>query len=75
LAAYAASLGLNIDRFAQELEDGVYADDVREDFRNGIRSGVNGTPTFFVNGSRFDGDWTNVKEFTAALLATNTIST
>jgi protein-disulfide isomerase len=75
LASYAASLGLNSERFAQELADGVYADDVREDFRNGIRSGVNGTPTFFVNGSRFDGDWTNVKEFTAALLATNTVST
>jgi len=25
------------------------------DFNGGIRSGVNGTPTFFINGSRFDG--------------------
>lgn len=27
------------------------------DFHSGVRSGVNGTPTFFVNGVRHDGDW------------------
>jgi len=32
-----------------------------------VRSGVNGTPTFFVNGVRFEGDWTNADAFTAAL--------
>ena len=28
---------------------------MREDFQSGVRSGVNGTPTFFINGGRFDG--------------------
>jgi protein-disulfide isomerase len=28
---------------------------VREDFASGVRSGVNGTPTFFINGFRYDG--------------------
>jgi protein-disulfide isomerase len=28
---------------------------VREDFRSGVRNGVNGTPTFFINGARYDG--------------------
>jgi protein-disulfide isomerase len=28
---------------------------VREDFMSGVRSGVNGTPTFFINGRRHDG--------------------
>ena len=28
---------------------------VREDFLSGVRSGVNGTPTFFLNGLRYDG--------------------
>jgi MFS family permease len=30
---------------------------VREDFMSGVRSGVNGTPTFFINGVRFDDSW------------------
>jgi protein-disulfide isomerase len=30
---------------------------VREDFLSGVRSGVNGTPTFFVNGVRHDGGY------------------
>jgi protein-disulfide isomerase len=30
---------------------------VREDFRSGVTSGVNGTPTFFINGVRHDGSW------------------
>jgi protein-disulfide isomerase len=32
-----------------------------------MRSGVNGTPTFFVNGLRYDGDWTDVDVFAALL--------
>ena len=33
------------------------ADRVQEDFMTGVRSGVNGTPTFFINGVRYDGSW------------------
>ena len=33
----------------------VHAPRVREDFVSGVRSGVNGTPTFFINGKRHDG--------------------
>ncbi|HET8524453.1 MAG TPA: thioredoxin domain-containing protein [Thermomicrobiales bacterium] len=58
LLNYAAGLDLDVDRFAQELEDHTYADRVREDFMSGIRSGVNGTPTFFINGGRYDGSFT-----------------
>jgi protein-disulfide isomerase len=32
-----------------------YAARVREDFLSGVRSGVNGTPTIFINGLRYDG--------------------
>ena len=35
----------------------VYASRVREDFLSGVRSGVNGTPTFFINGVRHDGSF------------------
>jgi protein-disulfide isomerase len=55
LAQYAAALGLDVDRFVNELVSGVYKPRVSEDFRSGIRSGVNGTPTFFINDIRYDG--------------------
>lgn len=57
LVRYATELGLNVPRFVRELETGVYAPRVREDFRNGVLSGVNGTPTFFINGVRHDDGW------------------
>jgi protein-disulfide isomerase len=55
LVAYAGSLGLDVDRLADELAAGSHGPKVHEDFRSGILSGVNGTPTFFVNGLRHDG--------------------
>ena len=57
LRAYAAELGLDVDRFSAELADHTHADRVREDFMSGVRSGVNGTPTFYVNGLRHDGSY------------------
>jgi protein-disulfide isomerase len=63
LAQYADALGLDADRLARELEAGVYAKRVRNDFRSGVRSGVNGTPTFFLNGLRYDGDWSDEEAF------------
>ncbi len=55
LVTYARALGLDVSRFRSELLQGVYTRRVREDFMTGIRSGVNGTPTFFINGRRHDG--------------------
>lgn len=57
LLDYAAQIGLDVDRFQHELQAGVYAERVREDFLSGMRSGANGTPTFFINGLRYDGAW------------------
>jgi protein-disulfide isomerase len=57
LRAYAAAIGLDGERFRRELADRTHAPRVREDFRSGVRSGVNGTPTFFINGFRHDGPW------------------
>jgi protein-disulfide isomerase len=55
LIRYAAAIGLDPSRFADELAGHVHAARVREDFLGGARSGVNGTPTFFLNGARHDG--------------------
>jgi protein-disulfide isomerase len=57
LRAYAEQVGLDLDLFEQELAEHVHAARVREDFMSGVRSGVNGTPTFYVNGSRHDGSY------------------
>ncbi len=57
LAGYAEQLGLSRDLFVAELTAGTYAARVHEDFLSGVTSGVNGTPTFFINGERFDGNW------------------
>ncbi len=67
LMGYAKSLGLDVPKFAHDLEAGTYTKRVRDDFRNGVRSGVNGTPTFFVNGSRYEGSWANEKTFVQTL--------
>jgi protein-disulfide isomerase len=67
LRDYAAAEGLDADRFAVDLSGHAFAERVREDFMSGVRSGVNGTPTFFINGVRFEGDWTNAGAFAAAL--------
>jgi protein-disulfide isomerase len=55
LARYAAALDLDVRRFTSEVLEGAYVARIQEDFRSGARGGVNGTPTFFVNGVRFDG--------------------
>jgi protein-disulfide isomerase len=55
LAEYAAALGLDEMRLIQEVSSGAYAARIREDFKSGVRAGVNGTPCFFINGKRYDG--------------------
>jgi protein-disulfide isomerase len=57
LVKYAASLGLDEERFYAELTTHTHAPRVREDFLSGVRSGVNGTPTFYINGFRHEAPW------------------
>jgi len=52
LLAYAEYLGLDVGRFEQELAGRIHEERVNRDVRSGQRSGVTGTPTFFVNGDR-----------------------
>ena len=68
LGEYAQELGLDLVMFLRDLSAGVYTDRVREDFMSGVRSGVNGTPTFFINGRRHDGPW-DLESLAAAIEA------
>lgn len=55
LAEYAEGLGLDARKLIDEVLTGVHAARVREDFQSGARGGVNGTPSFFINGVRYNG--------------------
>lgn len=58
LKQYASAVGgMDTARFDDEMARHVYAGRVREDFMSGVRSGVNGTPTFYINGVRYDDSW------------------
>ena len=55
LNEYAAAIGLDVERFGRDMAGQVHTDRVRADVMSGVRSGVNGTPTFFINGYRHNG--------------------
>ena len=50
LREHAAVVGLDVDRFDRELNEGVHAARVDQDYLSGVRSGTPSTPRFFVNG-------------------------
>lgn len=55
--ALAAALGLSDVELREALLTRKFAPKVREDFLGGVRSGVNGTPTFFINNHRHEGSY------------------
>jgi protein-disulfide isomerase len=69
LVRYAREAGASAQQVKADLDGEVYEGRVRADFMSGVRSGVNGTPTFFINGVRYDGDWTTVSTFAADIEA------
>lgn len=59
--AIALKHSLSVEELYLAMQDGTYAPKIRSDFNGGVRSGVNGTPAFYIDGLRYDG----VPEFTA----------
>jgi protein-disulfide isomerase len=55
LLKYAKDVELDIDKFTIDITRPELQKKVEEDFESGIRSGVNGTPTFFINGEKYNG--------------------
>ena len=62
----ALALGLDPQMVGRDVSEHRHLQRIRNDFNSGVRSGVNGTPTFFINGHRFDGPPT-VQGLTTAL--------
>lgn len=57
LVAYAERVGVDPQAFIDAMTERRYATRVKEDFQSGVMSGVNGTPTFYINGVRHDESW------------------
>lgn len=68
LLSYAGAIDLDVARFDRELEAHAHLERVKHDVHSGVRSGVNGTPTFFIDGVRFDDRW-DADTLTTALRA------
>lgn len=71
ILSFAHVLGLDTDQFQDDIQDRRLIEKVEKDFESGLRSGVNRTPTFFINGEKFEGDWTRgeLLEYLKAQLA------
>ncbi len=57
LIAMGRKLKLDAERFKRDFSSNAVTSKIQQDFSGGIRSGVNGTPTFFINGVRHDGSY------------------
>jgi protein-disulfide isomerase len=55
IATWARKVGVDLKRMGEDIKQGAVTKAIQEDRQSGIRSGVNGTPTFFINGTRYDG--------------------
>ena len=55
--SFAQEIGLDMDRYDREIADETHVPHLFEDANSGVSSGVNGTPTFFINGARLDWDF------------------
>jgi protein-disulfide isomerase len=67
----AGRIGLDTELFENDIQQTPLIDKVEKDFESGMRSGVNRTPTFFINGKKYDGDWggTTLLDYLKTILA------
>jgi len=57
LFSYARQIGLDVNRFEQDIQSQALTAKIEADIEGGIKSGVNGTPTFYINGEKYEKDW------------------
>lgn len=68
LGRYAEELGLDLERFWDDLRRREHSPRVSDDVASADASGVAGTPTFFINGRRHHGAY-DIATLTAAVRA------
>jgi Protein-disulfide isomerase len=70
LIGYAKELGLDVEKFEKDFQSDAVINKVKSDMESGMKAGVQGTPTFFVNGRYFGGNWatTEFDEYIESLL-------
>jgi protein-disulfide isomerase len=56
---YGKTIGLDMVQFVFDLNQKILIDKVQKDFESGLRSGVNRTPGFYINGKKYEGEWRN----------------
>src|ERR1700736_5388110 len=57
LEQFAEEVGLDMQQFARDVAEQRYLPRIEEDMEGGARSGVQGTPTFYINGIMYLGSW------------------
>ncbi len=66
---YATTLGLNTKKFSEDLNSKVIEEKILAEFREGVKLGVQGTPTFFLNGKKIENP-TSLEAFNKLILET-----
>ena len=56
LPAWAHKIGLDVNQFAKAVSEGEVTKRIEEDYASGQESGVDGTPSYFINGTRYEGE-------------------
>lgn len=66
LENYAEKLHLDIEKFAKDFESPELREKIENEIESGLRSGVNGTPSFYINNEKYNEDWS--EDFLKAVL-------
>ncbi|MDU1891758.1 MAG: DsbA family protein [Dysgonomonas sp.] len=61
LIQYAKIVKLDVITFEEDFGKDEYYQKIKKDYQSGIDRGVDGTPTFFVNGKKYEGNWASVE--------------
>jgi 2-hydroxychromene-2-carboxylate isomerase len=69
LPAWAQQIGLNVNQFVKGVREEGVTKRIEEDYASGLESGVDGTPSFFINGIKYEGE-DDLDSLRAALLDT-----